>query len=166
MVGGLTNAAQRVGEVLASSGVRGHLSIDFVCLERQGSWEHLGVEVNLRMGGATAPISFLESATDGTYAPAVGTFLGPNDRPLFYKSADRIQSDAYRVLDPPSIIEGLQRRDLMFDADRGSGAIVYMLGAAATVGKVGVVAVDDAEDSASVRFDGVIAALDEMAAVG
>lgn len=159
----IAESARGIGEVLAAAGVRGHLSIDFVCHRLGGRWHHVAIEVNLRMGGATAPISFLESATGRTYEPETGTFAGPQMRPLFYKSADRIQSDSYRTLNPERILDGLGDRSLLYDPERGSGAIMYMLGAAATVGKVGVVAVDDAADAANTRFDAVITALDEMA---
>jgi hypothetical protein len=159
----ISRSAERVAEVLSAEGVRGHLSIDFVCRETAADWEHFAIEINLRMGGATAPISFLESATGGVYNPSTGLFAGAGDRQLSYKSADRIQDDAYRVLDPGAILDELGQRGLLFDGRRGSGAILYMLGAARTVGKIGLVAVDRSHQLATNRFDTTLAALDEIA---
>jgi len=162
----IARSAERVAEVLATKGVRGHLSIDFVCRATGAGWEHVAIEINLRMGGTTAPISFLESATGGVYNPGTGRFVGAGDQHLFYKSADRIQDAAYRVLDSESIVDGLGRSGLLFDSGRGSGAILYMLGAARTFGKLGVVAVDHGQHLASDRFDSTLAALDRIAAGG
>lgn len=157
-------SAEQIGEVLAAKGVRGHLSIDFVCRENAEGWEHYAIEVNLRMGGATAPISFLESATGSVYDTNTGGFNGPGGRPLFYKSADRIQNDTFRTLHAEAIIERLGQQDALYNAERGSGAILYMLGAVPTVGKLGVVAVDHSERLAGNRFDSILSALHHLAA--
>lgn len=53
-------------------------------------------------------------------------------RSLFYKSADRIQSDDYTSLSSADLLDAAERAGLHFDISTGSGAVFYMLGALAT----------------------------------
>lgn len=160
----IAESARRVAEYLGGQGVRGHLSVDFVCRPIDPGWEHYAIEVNLRMGGTTAPISFLESATGKFYDPATGRFPGPGGEALYYTSADRVQSDAYTRLDAASVLDEANRLSLHFDSSRGSGVIFFMLGALTTVGKLGIVAIDKSPELADALYDKTILTLDRLAA--
>ena len=160
----IAESAQRVAIGLAANGVIGHISIDFVCRETDRGWEHYALEVNLRMGGATAPISFLESATGSQYDAAAGRFVDGYGRSLFYKSADRIQSDEYRSLSSGDLLDAADSEGLHFETATGSGAVFYMLGALATVGKLGLVAIDHSPQASDRRYDQTLRTLDTITA--
>ena len=161
----IAKSAARICEVLAPKGVTGHISIDFVCLKTKAGWRHYALEVNLRMGGATAPISFLESATGCEYDPIAGRFIDGQGRSLYYTSADRIQSEAYKTLNAQRLLDAADRAALHFDPTAGTGALFYMLGALPTVGKLGMVAIDHSALAADKRYDGTLATLDAMTGV-
>jgi hypothetical protein len=156
-------AAQRIAAILGSRGVTGHISIDFVCVKGSQRWDHSAIEVNLRMGGATAPISFLEAVTGNRYDPETGIFLDTQGRSLAYTSADRIQSDDYKKLDIGILLEAASNDGLLFDAESGQGSVLYMLGALRTVGKLGMVAIDQDTEAADARYQQTLDAIDGYA---
>lgn len=146
------DAAERIATILGRKGVSGHISIDFVCVEQGQTWDHYAIEVNLRMGGATAPISFLEAATGSRYHRDIGRFIDSGGHSLAYTSADRIQSDRYKKLDSGTLLDAAGREGLLFDRMTGQGSILYMLGALTTVGKLGMIAIDHDPESADARY--------------
>lgn len=162
----IAGSARRVAEELGRRGVIGHISIDFVCREAHATWEHFAIEVNLRMGGATAPISFLELAADGEYDPTTGFFLTGKGSNVSYTSADRIQNDSWRALNPSFVLDEADRLGLHFDSDRGSGSIFYMLGALPTVGKLGLVAIDKTPPEAEERFHKTLSIINGLTGQG
>ena len=85
-------------------------------------------------------------------------------RSLFYESADRIQSDDCTSLSSADLLDAAERAGLHFDISTGSGAVFYMLGALATVGKLGLVAIDHSPEEAGRRCDQSLRALDAIAA--
>lgn len=115
------------------------------------------------MGGATAPISFLEAATGSRYDPQTGSFLDTQGRSLAYTSADRIQSDDYKKLDIEILLEAASNDRLLFDAENGKGSVLYMLGALRTVGKLGMVAIDQDTEAANVRYQQTLDFIDGYA---
>ena len=109
-------------------------------------------------------VAFLESATGDTYNPQTGSFRSGAGQDLFYTSADRIQSDSYRNLDPGAVLHEANRLGLRFNPDRGTGSVFYMLGALPTVGKLGLIAIDETPELADERYDKTISILDQLAA--
>jgi hypothetical protein len=159
----IAKSAQQIADVLIKKGVSGHISIDFVCVKTDLCWDHYAIEINLRMGGATAPISYLESVTGGQYDAGSGQFLGSNGRPLYYKSADRIQSESYKRLDAEALLRAADDRGLHFDDISGSGSLFYMLGALPTVGKLGLITIEQSRAKAAKRYQQTIETLDVIA---
>jgi hypothetical protein len=159
-------SAASIGKVLAAQGVIGHVSIDFVCVMNDTEWMEYAIEVNLRMGGTTAPISFLEAATGAQYRPDTGSFLDHKERELFYTSADRAQQDTYRQLNTDALLDLADAEKLHFDRTTGQGSVFYMLGALPSVGKLGLVAVDKSPGAAKARYDATLEKLDQIMPYG
>ena len=129
-------------------------------------WMEYAIEVNLRMGGTTAPISFLEAATGAQYRPDTGSFLDHKERELFYTSADRAQQDTYRQLNTDALLDLADAEKLHFDRTTGQGSVFYMLGALPSVGKLGLVAVDKSPGAAKARYDATLEKLDQIMPYG
>jgi hypothetical protein len=155
-------SAERIGKVLAAQGVIGHVSIDFVCVINDTEWTEYAIEVNLRMGGTTAPISFLEAATGAQYLPELGSFLDHREQELFYTSADRAQRDTYRQLNTDTLLDLADVEKLHFDRTTGQGSVFYMLGALPTVGKLGLIGIDLSPEAAKTRYDATLKKLDQI----
>lgn len=147
--------ALRTGQVLAAKGVLGPFSVDFVA----AGDEVYAVEINLRMGGATAPFMFLNGLVDGEYDPATGNYLAPDGRPRYYVAGDRIGDDRFRALRLPDLVEIANRHHLHYDPATRTGAFYFALGALPDHGKLGVVAVGESRELARHCYDDLVAAL-------
>jgi hypothetical protein len=147
--------ALRTGGVLAAEGVLGQCSVDFVVTGEQV----YGLEVNLRMGGATAPFMFLQGLVNGDYDLASGNYLAPDGRPRYYTASDRIQDERFRSLSPADLVEIATRHHLHYDLDSRTGAFYFALGGLSEFGKLGVVAVGESPGQAQLCYDKVVAAL-------
>ncbi|HWM07462.1 MAG TPA: hypothetical protein VNP92_34450, partial [Actinophytocola sp.] len=74
--GEIQELALRVGETLAAKSVVGLLSIDFLSSRTTTGWRHYGLEINLRMGGGTAPYFLLHGLVEGEFDAQSGNYLG------------------------------------------------------------------------------------------
>ncbi|MEU3451273.1 peptide ligase PGM1-related protein [Streptomyces thermolilacinus] len=163
---GLQELAGRAGRALAARGMIGIASVDFVTVREGDAFRHHAVEINLRMGGGTAPLMFLHGVTGGRYEPGTGGFLTPEGEPRCYVASDRVQSPAYRSLTPERVLDAAARQGVLYRHDEGRGAVFHMLGALPGFGKLGVVAVDSTPEGAEVCFRKVVDFLDTLAAEG
>ena len=121
--------ALRAGRALAHRGVVGLVSIDFVSARTARGWRHHGLEINLRMGGGTAPFFLLNGLLQGAYDPTTAQYLAPDGEPRAYFATDRLLRDEYRVLEPENVIAAFVRNGVQYRAATGTGAAAYMLGA-------------------------------------
>ncbi|CAM5241169.1 peptide ligase PGM1-related protein [Streptomyces canarius] len=153
--------ASRTGRALAAKGVVGIASVDFVSARAEGGgWRHHALEINLRMGGGTAPLNFLEGVAQARLDPATGSYLTPDDVPLCYVATDRLQHERYRTLTAQRVLGIASREGLLYrDRDR-RGAVFSMLGALPEFGKMGAVVIDRSHGAARERYRAVVAALD------
>ena len=147
--------ASRTGGVLAAEGVLGQCSVDFVATRDQV----YGLEINLRMGGATAPFMFLQGLVNGGYDLASGNYLAPDGRPRYYTASDRIQDERFRSLSPADLVEIATRHHLHYDLASRTGAFYFALGGLSEFGKLGVVAVGESPEQAQLCYDKVATAL-------
>jgi hypothetical protein len=152
--------ALRVGKSLAARSVIGLLSIDFMSARTATGWLHYGMEINLRMGGGIFPVFLLRSLVGGELEPNSGEYYGPDGRPRCYFGTDRLQRDRYAKLCPDDVIDATRRAGQHYSTATGTGAIFYMLGAL-DIGRLGVVAIDTALESATRRYHEVVATLDQ-----
>lgn len=152
--------ALRTGEALAAKGVIGQLSIDFLADGSAPGGQVHALEINLRMGGATAPYMLLHGLVGGHYDHDTGNYLTPDGQPQYYVSSDRLQRDSFRSLAPSDVLDVATQHHLHYDQETKTGAIFYMLGALPKFGKLGAVAVGRSPDEAQQLYDGLVTALE------
>ncbi len=155
----IQDLAWRVGETLAARSVVGPLSIDFLSARTVSGWRHYGLEINLRIGGGTAPYFLLHGLVDGEFDAASGNYLGPDGQPRYYFATDRLQHQAYRALGPDDVVDAALRHGLHYRQATSQGAAFYMLGAL-EIGRLGVVAIDRTRAAATRRYEHVVQMLD------
>lgn len=159
----IAQEAQKIGRALASKGVVGRASIDFVVVRSDGGWEPYGIELNLRQGGTTHPYLTLQFLTDGRYVPDQAAFVAPNGRRKFFLASDHVESESYRGLIPDDLFDLAARHRLHFDHAQQTGSVFHMVGALPEIGRTGLTTVADSAEEAQWMFDRVVSALDEEA---
>jgi hypothetical protein len=152
--------ALRAGRALAAKGVIGQLSVDFLADESEPGGRVHALEINLRMGGATAPYFFLHGLVGGRYACESGNYLTPEGQPQYYVASDRLQRDSFRILAPRDVIDIAIRHRLHYSRETRAGAIFYMLGTLPEFGKIGVIAIGCSPDGAQRLYHILIATLE------
>jgi len=151
--------ALRAGTALAGAGVSGIASVDFVSARTGSTWRHFGLEVNLRMGGGTAPFLMLRGLVPGEYDPGTAEFRAEDGTPRSYFATDRVLRPEYRALRPADLIGVLDTE--RFDAESRTGAAGYML-SAVEIGRFGVVYVDRDTALATAGYRRVVAGVDAL----
>ena len=133
----ITAIAQRVGAELARVGVIGRCAIDFVVArDRGGMWRAYAIELNLRKGGTTHPFLTASLLTGGD----CGHYVASDHLPVAGLSGE----DAIAML---------ADHGLSFDPSRRAGVVLHMLGAAPTLGLIGVTALAPTADDARALYD-------------
>ena len=156
----LHRLALRAGRALAEKGAVGIASMDFLAVRDDDCWDLYALEINLRMGGGTAPLMFLDGLTEGRYESETGRYLTPDGRPQCYVSSDRLQHESYRELGPGGVLEVAYREGLLYSSTEGRGAVLHMLGAVPKFGKLGAVMIGETVESAKEQYRRLVAALD------
>ena len=159
----ISAAALKVGEALADRGVIGRFAVDFLTARTDGGWKPYAIELNLRKGATTHPYLTLQFLTDGTYDADRALFLTPTGQPKFFVSTDRLESEAYRALQPDDVFDLAVRSGLHFDHTTETGAVFHMLSALGRHGLIGVTAVGDSREEARSLFDRTRYAFDREA---
>ena len=91
-------------ERAAAEELLGRFAVDFVVVQDDsGAWTPYAIELNLRKGGTTHPYLTLQFLTDGEYDADRALFVTPTGKAKFFVSTDRLESKAYRVLQPDDI---------------------------------------------------------------
>jgi hypothetical protein len=157
----ITEAAIRVGKVLATKGVVGAFGMDFLVLPGNDGNEIFLSEINLRLGGTSHPFYMARFATGGTYDQATGE-LTTSRGPVSYVATDNLKADAYKALTPGRLVDELRSRQLAFDPQAGSGVTVHLLGAMSEHGKVGATCIAHGPEAADDLYADFVAALDEL----
>jgi hypothetical protein len=157
--GEIQELALRVGKTLAAKSVVGLLSVDFLSSRIATAWRHYGLEINLRMGGGTAPYFLLHGLVEGEFDAQSGNYLGPDGEPRCFFATDRLQHDRYHMLGPDDVVDAALRKSLHYSGATRDGAVFYMLGAL-EIGRLGVVAIDRTCAAATLRYEKVVAMLD------
>ena len=139
-------------EALAARGVLGRFAVDFLTARTDGGWKVYAIELNLRKGGTTHPYLTLQFLTDGTYDAERALFLTPTGEAKFFVSTDRLQSEAYRVLQPDDVFDLAVRNGLHFDHTTKTGAVFHMMTALGRHGLIGLTAVADSREEAQSLF--------------
>jgi hypothetical protein len=155
--------ALKVGDALAGRGVIGRFAVDFLTVQRDGRWKPYAIELNLRKGATTHPYLTLQFLTGGTYDAERVLFVTPTGQPKYFVSTDRLESEAYRALQPEDVF-GLAIRDgLHFDHTTQTGAVFHMLSALGRHGMLGVTTVGDSREQARSLYERTRDAFDREA---
>jgi hypothetical protein len=151
--------ALRVGKTLAAKSVIGALSVDFLSARTSTGWRHYGLEINLRLGGGTAPFFLLHGLVEGELDVQSGNYLEPGGVPRCFFATHWLQNDRYRVLNPDNVIDAALRNSLHYRDATKDGVAFYMLGAL-EIGRLGVIAIDRTCAAAASRYEKIVAMLD------
>lgn len=157
----ITEAAIRVGKVLAAKGVVGAFGMDFLVLPGEEASGVFLSEINLRLGGTSHPFYMARFATGGSYDQSTGE-LNTASGPISYVATDNLKSEAYRSLTPGRLVEELRDRQLAFDPEVGAGVTVHLLGAITDHGKVGATCIAHGPEAADDLYADFVAVLDEL----
>jgi len=104
--------------------------------------------------------------TGGELDAGTGLFRSPSGEPKFYRATDNLHAAAYKRLLPEDLIDILTLDALHYSARGETGALFYMLGAIAELGRVGMVAVGSSREEADKIFRRTVASLDAASAFG
>lgn len=154
----------RISEILRDRGVLGQVGHDFLCVRDGGGWKTYGIELNIRMGGATHPFLMLQYLTDGIYDSETASFLTPSGEPRCFIASDNVQSDDYAGLTPDDLIDIAVENDIHFHGASQEGVVFHLIGALSRFGKLGMVAIDETIEGARKRYDETLAIFDRETA--
>lgn len=156
----LHKAGNKIGDVLARTGVVGRLSIDFLAIPNGDDWDMFAVEINLRKGGTTHPFRTLQFLTGGRYNPETGTFQSGTSIPKFYFASDNLEDEKYKGLLPEDLIDIVTYTGLHYNSSSNTGVVFHMIGALSEFGKIGVTCVGDSPEEAEELYQRTLETLD------
>jgi hypothetical protein len=159
----ITEAALRIGKILAAKGVVGAFGMDFLVVARPGANRDVYLsEINLRLGGTSHPFYMAHLATGGNYDQTTGELRTP-EGPISYVATDNLKSDAYRSIEPARLVKELRAAGLAFDRSSRSGVALHLLGALSDHGKLGATCLAHGDEAAEALFADLVSFLDELA---
>jgi pheganomycin biosynthesis PGM1-like protein len=164
----ISEAATRIGEVLATYGVVSRFGIDFL-LWRDGpaaEWNMAALEINLRMGGTTHPFLALQFLTGGKLDRSSGLFYSPTGLAKYYRATDNLRSDSYRGLLPEDVIDILTENHLHYSHATDSGVLFHLIGAVSEFGKLGLTAIGNSREEADALYYKTLEVLDRETVYG
>ena len=157
--------AEKIGRRLAREGVIGRFAVDFVVVQDDADqWQPYAIEINLRKGGTTAPHLTLEYLTDGRYDARAGVFRSVRGDEKCYVASDHVESPAYRVFTPDSLMDIVSHHRLHFDHARQTGVVMHMLCNVGASGTFGATVIADTHEEADALYDRFVDVLDAEAA--
>ncbi|WP_246660571.1 peptide ligase PGM1-related protein [Nitratireductor sp. XY-223] len=156
----IQDSGMRTARLLKERGVLGHFGIDFVSVREGDAWRHYAIEINLRKGGTTHPLTMLRLLTDGAYDSATGLFSTPGGETRYYYATDNLESEHYHGLTPQDLIDIAVRHNIHFHGSAQRGVVFHLIGALSQYGKLGMVCVDKSHEDASHLYHETIAILD------
>lgn len=159
----LHHLGSEIGRELVRLGYIGPVSIDFIAIPRgsekvaglvdgvvygHGDYELYAVEINLRRGGTTHPLSATSFLTGGRYMPESGSFKTPSGRKIFYVSFSNIAPSEAKGLCPDDIIDIVTEFGLHYNSATCCGVIFHMMGALSQYGRLSGTCVADSPEKA------------------
>jgi hypothetical protein len=164
----ILEAANRIGEVLATRGVVSRFAIDFLLWrdDPAAEWSMAALEINLRMGGTTHPFLALQFLTGGKLDRDSGLFYSPTGLAKHYRATDNLRSDSYRGLLPEDVIDILTENRLHYSHATDSGVLFHLIGAVSEFGKLGLTAIGNSREEADALYYRTLEVLDREAAYG
>jgi len=161
--GVLAQHARSVGGRLAALGARGRLSVDFVAV-RQDTWDVMAIEVNLRKGGTTHPLTALRHLVPGRYDADRGLWVAAAGGTRCYASTDNLMDPSWQGMRADAAIEAVARSGADFDRAAGRGAVLHALSGLDIDGRCGVTAIGATPEEADALIAEAQAAISVAAA--
>ena len=159
--GDIARDALAVANRLAGEGVVGRFSIDFLAVRRDAGWSTYALEINLRNGGTTHPLTTLTALCGGGYDVESGQFRTDSGAVKCYRATDHLADPSYAHLTTDDVLDLLEERGLGWDPATQTGAVFHMASAIAAMGVIGVTVIADDPQAAEREFERVRSALDE-----
>ena len=154
--GVISEAAARIAQELVNHGAIGRAAIDFiVARSRGGAWSAYAIEINLRKGATTHPLTALELLTGSSYNALTGTF-DHNGEERHYVATDHLESPRLTALGNGALFALQELPGL--DADH-CGVVFHMISALAELGRLGMTVIGRSATDAQLRFDQITALL-------
>lgn len=155
----IQEAGRKVARALREKGVIGRFAVDFISVRNGDCWDHYAIEINLRKGGTTHPFMMLQFLTHGEYDGETGLFYTPSNQPRYYYASDNLHSERYIGLSPDDLINIAVDNQLQFNGATQQGVVFHLISALSQYGKVGVLCIGDAPDTARHYYEQTVHAL-------
>jgi hypothetical protein len=149
----LVEPSLAVGRQLASQGVVGPSSIDYVSTQRDdGTWRSCAVEINLRNSGTTHPALTLQALTDAPFNAETGELVS-RGRAKHYLATDHLEHPRFASLTPDDLLDVIEGDGLGWDDETHTGIAFHLASAIAIGGQVGLTAIGDSDRQAQQLYD-------------
>ena len=155
----ITRQAEAIGSRLAELGVLGRFAVDFVVTRRGGEWSAHAIEINLRKGGTTHPLTALRHLVPGRYDADGGRWVAAGGGTRCYSSTDNLLEPAWQGLRADAAIEAVARSGVDFDRATGTGVVLHALSGLGIDGRCGVTAIGSTREEADALIDETQAAI-------
>jgi hypothetical protein len=157
----LAMEGRKIAQALADKGALGRFAVDFISVKQKDeSWKHYAIEINLRKGGTTHPFLMLQFLTDGKYDAETGEYVTASGNTRFYFASDNVSSEKYAGLTPHDLIDIATFHSLMYNGAAQEGVMFHLIGALSEHGKLGLVCIGSSPQRAKEFYDKAIAVLD------
>ena len=158
----LHSHARAIAEHLSEEGVHGIFGLDFLVHGAPGEASTYLCEINLRMGGATAPCFLARLLTGGTYDDATG-LLHADGKEVHYLSREHVPAPAAASFG--ELRQRLATEGLLFDRSTRSGVWPHVCTTLGR-GELGYIVFGDSRDSIKEQDATVTRFLESLSSVG
>jgi hypothetical protein len=163
----LARHGRHVGERLATLGVMGRASVDFVAArDTDEPWRLYALEINLRKGGTTHPYAVLRNLVPGGYDEAAGRWRCDGGGDRAYCATDNLIEEGWTGLPPRAVIEAVADAGIAFDDSTNTGVVLHMLTGLAIDGRIGLTAIGRTSDEAAELEEATRHAINRCTAAG
>lgn len=162
----MIEAGQKLGERMASEGVVGRFSVDFLAAPKNGETldSLVAVDVHLRKGNTTLPLRTLQLLSGGRYDSQTGLFTDDRGRQLSYLSSDHFGGGQFKGMMARDLLEIVTSLGLHYSSASGTGAVFHMLSGLSELGQAGITCIERSPEEAERLYYQIFQALDECRA--
>jgi hypothetical protein len=133
----LTQYTELIGKELATRGVIGSYSIDFLLSDENGQTVVWVIEINIRKGGTTHPYFTARYLTNSRYDYKKGILINDNNQEVVYISNDNFIFEQLKEYSVSYWLDLVNDQGLLFSAQKQEGVVFHLLEAMNPVGKIG-----------------------------
>jgi hypothetical protein len=163
----IMDAGLAVGRFLATRGVVGHFSVDFMANQNEdGSWDVHAVEVNLRQGGTTHPHSMMALLCGGSIC-SDGLFRTNDGSVRTYIATDTHFNSKLKGYNEERLVEAIEcKTDAFANRIRWNKAngvgVTFHLFKFIKIGRIGFTAIGRTKEEAQSLFDATVEFLEDL----